>query len=150
MGHQFHFLSSKCLITYRISYLIISRMFNIETYKDRLDGLERVFQQRPVTHVSKPFFVFVIHPFINEYIPRSMHPHFSVAANETVAQIQPSHQHASRRRTDCRAGIEVGEPHAFIGHAVEFGRFVDGRAERPDIAVAHVVDEDEHDVRRAT
>ena len=45
--------------------------------------------------------------------------------------------------------MEVGEDPAFRRHAIEVRRFVGRRAERADVGVAHVVDEDDDDVRRA-
>ena len=45
--------------------------------------------------------------------------------------------------------MEIGEDAALRRHAVEVGRFVSRRAERADIGVAHVVDEDDDDIGRA-
>jgi len=57
--------------------------------------------------------------------------------------IATGHQRRARRRTGCGADIVLGQPHPLGRHAVEFRGFVDGRAKRTDIAVAHIVDKDE-------
>ena len=48
--------------------------------------------------------------------------------------------------TDGAADIEVVETHAFLRHPVEVRRLGDGRAVEADVAIPHVVDEDEDDV----
>ena len=64
--------------------------------------------------------------------------------------IAAGHQAGPRGGADGGGGMEIGEDAAFLCHAVEVGRFVGGRAERADVGVAHVVDEDDDDVGRVT
>src|SRR5712672_3405882 len=44
--------------------------------------------------------------------------------------------------------MEIVEDPAFLCHSVEVGRFVSRCSEGADVGVAHVVDEDDDDVRR--
>ena len=60
--------------------------------------------------------------------------------------VAAGHHLRPRRRADGR-GVEAGEFHAFPGHAVQVRRAIQLRAERPDVAVAHVVDENHDEVR---
>ena len=71
---------------------------------------------------------------------------------EHVGQRHPlgvaaGHHLCPRRRAD-RRGVEAGQLHPFGRHAVQARRAVELRAERPDVAVAHVVDEDHDEIGR--
>ena len=60
--------------------------------------------------------------------------------------IAAGHHLRPRRRAD-RRGVETGEFHPLRRHAVEVRRAVQFRAERSDVAVAHVINEDDDEVR---
>ncbi len=60
-------------------------------------------------------------------------------------RVRTGHQRRPRRRTN-RLGVEAGELHPFRRHTVEIRSAIEGRAERADVPVAHVVDEDQDDV----
>ena len=60
--------------------------------------------------------------------------------------ITAGHYLRPRRRTDGR-GVEAGEFHSLRGHPVKVRSTVHFRAERSDIAVTHIVNEDDDEVR---
>ena len=72
-----------------------------------------------------------------------------------TGEINPRHRHAravaageqlrARHRAD-GGGVEAGELHPLAGHAVEIWRVLLRGAERPDVRVAEVVDEDDDEV----
>ena len=70
------------------------------------------------------------------------------AENADALGIAAGHEAGARGGADGSGGVEVGEDPAFLGHLIEMGRFVGGRAERADVGVAHVVDEDDDDIGR--
>ena len=72
------------------------------------------------------------------------------AENADALRVATGHQADAGRGADGSRRMEVGEDAALVGHVVEMGRLVGLRAERADIGVAHVVDEDDDDVRRVS
>ena len=67
------------------------------------------------------------------------------AGNGNPRGVAAGEQLGSRRGAD-RSGVEAGQLHALLGHAVEVGGAVVGRAEGADIAVAHVIDKNDDEV----
>jgi len=62
--------------------------------------------------------------------------------------VTPGQQGGSRRRTDGRRNVEVREFHPLLGHPIEVRRGIPGGTERPNVGVAHIVNEYNDDVRR--
>ena len=61
-------------------------------------------------------------------------------------RVATGHERGPRRGAGGRRGMEVGEPHPLLGHAVEVRRVhVDG-AEAGEVGIAHVIGEDDNDV----
>jgi hypothetical protein len=77
----------------------------------------------------------------SEWLTRKEDAHQSRA--ERVASGQ---QRGARGRTHRCRGIEVRELHAFAAHSIDVGSSNDRIAEASDVAVAHVVSQDDHDV----
>ncbi len=63
--------------------------------------------------------------------------------------VPSSEQGGPRRRAHRRRHVELGQLYAFGRHPIEVRRLNPCRAEAPEIAVAQVVGEKQHDVRRA-
>ena len=59
--------------------------------------------------------------------------------------VAPRHHLGPGNRAD-RGGIETGQFHALLGHAIQMGGSLLGRPVRPDVPVAHVIDENHHHV----
>jgi hypothetical protein len=85
--------------------------------------------------------------------------HFAIAdANlglraEHIRQADPlrvtaRHQGRPRRRTHGGGGVEVGEARPLGRHAVDVGRLIPFGPETADIRVAHIVDEDNDEIRQ--
>ena len=68
------------------------------------------------------------------------------AGNADPSVIAAGHQTGSRRRADGRRDDEVGETHSIAGHLIEMRCRIVLRAERTNVRVAHVVNEDDDDV----
>ena len=60
--------------------------------------------------------------------------------------IASRHQSRPGSAADSLCGHEVGEAHAFTGHAVEVGGAVVQRAVTGEVAIAQVIHEDEDDI----
>ncbi len=72
---------------------------------------------------------------------------FIVPPHAAVAGVQPGHQRAARWRTHRAAGVELSEPHAAGGQAIDVRRFDLLLAIAAQIAVAEIIGQEEHDVR---
>ena len=70
----------------------------------------------------------------------------AVATDPGVAGMQAGHQHATRRCTNCAAGVVTREAHAFFGHAVEVRGAQRLLAVTTEVAPAKVVREDVNDI----
>jgi phosphatidylethanolamine-binding protein (PEBP) family uncharacterized protein len=60
--------------------------------------------------------------------------------------VSPCQQSGSRRRTNGAGGMEIGEPHSFIGETVDLWSLEVGIAEGTDSFVTHVIDHDDDEV----
>ena len=67
------------------------------------------------------------------------------ARNRNARPITTGHQLRAGYGTD-RCRVETGDLGAFTRHAVQLRRLLQGRAKRPDVAIAHVVNKDDDDV----
>ena len=68
------------------------------------------------------------------------------AGHSHARRVATGHQLCPRSRTN-RRGIETGELATFLGHAVEIGRSVELGTVGANIAIAHVINEDENQIR---
>ena len=66
--------------------------------------------------------------------------------NTGAVLVATGHQSGTSRAADIAAGVEVGEFHPLLGHAVQM-RGVDFTAVAARIAVAHVIGHDDDEVR---
>ena len=83
------------------------------------------------------------------FVPAVHHlplPVFLVAAHVSVAGVLSGHQGGARRCADRASGIGLGEEHALLGHTVEVGGPDVLLSVAAQVAVAHVIAEDEEDV----
>jgi hypothetical protein len=71
----------------------------------------------------------------------------AIAADVRVAAVFARHQAATRRRADRRARVSLRELRAFGGEPIDVRRLDQLLAERPDIAVAEIVGENEDHIR---
>ncbi len=60
--------------------------------------------------------------------------------------VSPSQKCSTRSRADRTADVEVIKDHSLGSHCVEVGSLGDGGTVKADIAVAHVINEDENNV----
>ena len=60
--------------------------------------------------------------------------------------VSSSQECSTRARTDRAANVEVIKDHFLGSHCVEVGSLGDGGTVKADIAVAHVINEDENNV----
>ena len=74
-------------------------------------------------------------------------PILAVAADMPVARVLPGHQRRPRGGTHRTSGIGLREEHPLAGHAVEVGRLDVFLPVTSQIAVSHVVAQDENDIR---
>ena len=63
-------------------------------------------------------------------------------------RVAPRHQAGAAGRADGSVGIGLGEPHPPAGQGVDVGGLVKGASLDSQIHPAHIVDEDENNVRR--
>ena len=76
-------------------------------------------------------------------------PILLVAPHVGVARVLPRHERGPRGGAHGTARVGLGEAHAFGGHAVDVGRGYEGLSVAAEVAVAHVVAEDEEDIGAA-
>jgi hypothetical protein len=70
-----------------------------------------------------------------------------ISTDAGVALMLAGHEHAARRGAYRCSGVEMGEPHAFSGHAVDVGGLDDFLAVATGFPIAEIIGEDEDDVR---
>lgn len=72
-----------------------------------------------------------------------------VAAHCTLAPVLAGEQHAARRRAHRRPGITLSEPHSLGGHRIQPRRLQFLLSKAPQVAVAQIISQDQHDIRFA-
>ena len=78
---------------------------------------------------------------------RNIFPIFFITTHMSMPSVLPGHQRSTGRCTNRTTGISLGKQHTFLRHTVEVGRLDIFLPVTPQVAIAHIIAENENDIR---